>query len=143
MYLKAGKTIYEIAGKPAIAWAKNFLKSNPSVKVISSPTKAQMGRAKTVTSPPKDLTDVQKAARSRKSQQEFLKAEKPARKRQEGIQSAREQRRWKERDAETVEMADPDKEYIWGTKRKKGGKVGKKSSGKHADGNKVVASLYD
>tara|TARA_R100001086_G_C11806519_1_gene250301 strand:+ start:224 stop:784 length:561 start_codon:yes stop_codon:yes gene_type:complete len=31
-----------------------------------------------------------------------------------------------------------------GTERKKGGKVGKKkSSGKHADGNKLVASLYD
>ena len=74
------------------------------------------------------LTEAQKAARSRTSQQQFLKAERPARQRQEGIQSAREKRRWAERDAE----------------RNKGGQVGnKKSSSNHADGNKFVASLYD
>ena len=129
MYLRVGKMIYEIAGKSAIAWAKNFLVGNPSVRVIANPTKAQIGKAKTVTSPPKGLTETQKAARSRESQQEFLKAEEPARKRQVGIQSAREQRRWAEIDAE----------------RKKGGKVGKKkrSSSNHADGNKLVDSLYD
>ena len=74
------------------------------------------------------LTETQRAARSRASQQRFLEAEKPARQRQEGIQSAREKRRWAERDAE----------------RNKGGQVGnKKSSSNHADGNKFVASLYD
>ena len=100
MYLKAGKTIYEIAGKPAITWLKKFLENNPSAKVISNPTKAQIEKAKTVTSPPKGLTEAQKAARSRASQQEFLKAEKPARARQERIKDASF---WRRVDKETKE----------------------------------------
>jgi len=100
MYLKAGKMIYEIAGKPAVTWLKKFLENNPSAKVISNPTKAQIEKAKTVTSPPKDLTEAQKAARSRASQQEFLKAEKPARARQERIKDASF---WRRVDKETKE----------------------------------------
>ena len=130
------------------------------------------------------LTEAQRAARSRASQKKFLEAEKPARKRQEGIQDAREKRRWAE-DEDMMEMLGPLKDYIWPTKRKKGGKVGDKKQGykarkdesiaqrvkkkrtkkqlaasrdesygkwgkgkgkgkiNHADGNKLVASLYD
>ena len=115
------------------------------------------------------LTEAQKAARSRESQQKFLKAEKPARKRQEGIQSAREQRRWAERDAERKKggkvgdkkqgyKARKDESIAQRVKKKRTpkqlaasrdesyGKWGKgKGKGKinHADGNKLVASLYD
>ena len=223
MYLKAGKMIYEIAGKPAVTWLKKFLENNPSAKVISNPTKAQIEKAKTVTSPPKDLTEAQKAARSRASQQEFLKAEKPARarqerikdasfwrrvdketkedeafealrsivgqgkkavgtqkkrrtkgiakqsgetgeglteaqraarsrasqkkflevekparKRQEGIQDAREKRRWAE-DEDMMEVLGPLKDYIWPTKRKKGGKVGDKKQGYKARKDESIA----
>ena len=163
MYLKSGQTIYQIIGKSTIAWAKKFLKSNPSVKVISKPTTAQKGKAKAVTVPPSE--DVRKAARSRASQKKFLKKEKPGNERR---QRAKEKASEKDpisdeehaqimRDVQD-EKYDLDKEYIWGSKtpvdptkwggfsqQKKGGKVGKKkrSSSSRADGNKFVSSLYD
>ena len=112
-------------------WAKRDAEdAEDAAKVVGTLKKRRTkGIAKQSSETGEGLTEVQKASRSRASQQKFLKVEKPARKRQEGIQSAREQRRWAERDAE----------------RKKGGKVGKKkrSSSNHADGNKLVASLYD
>ena len=125
MYLKAGKTIYEIAGKPAITWLKKFLENNPSAKVISNPTKAQIEKAKTVTSPPKGLTEAQKAARSRASQQEFLKAEKPARARQERIKDASFWRRVDE---------DLAKDAVKGTQKKRRTKGIKKQSGETGEG---------
>jgi hypothetical protein len=162
MYLKSGQTIYQIIGKSTIDWAKKFLKSNPSVKVISKPTKAQKGKAKAVTVPPSE--DVRKAARSRASQKKFLKKEKPGNERRQRAHEravARDMRRGdlaEEARAYDESMPDPDKEYIWGSKtpvdptkwggfseQKKGGRVGKKkrSSSSHADGNKFVSSLYD
>jgi len=115
------------------------------------------------------LTEAQRAARSRASQKKFLEVEQPARKRQEGIQSAREKRRWAERDAERKEggqvgdkkqgyKARKDESIAQRVKKKRTkkqlvasrdesyGKWGKgKGKGKinHADGNKLVASLYD
>ena len=95
---------------------------------IKNPPKQTKGIKKQSGETGEGLTEAQKAARSRASQQRFLKAEKPARKRQEGIQSAREKRRWAERDAE----------------RNKGGQVGnKKSSSKHVSGSEYVALSYD
>ena len=115
------------------------------------------------------LTEAQRAARSRASQKKFLEVEQPARKRQEGIQSAREKRRWAERDAERKEggqvgdkkqgyKARKDESIAQRVKKKRTkkqlvasrdesyGKWGKgKGKGKinQTDGNKLVASLYD
>ena len=79
----------------------------------ANPPRQTKGIAKQSGETGEGLTEAQKAARSRASQKKFLEVEQPARKRQEGIQSAREKRRWAERDAE----------------RKKGGKVGDKKQG--------------
>ena len=96
---------------------------------IKNPPKQTKGIKKQSGETGEGLTDAQKAARSRASQQRFLEAEKPARQRQEKIQAARERRR--------LERGD-----LGG--RRAGGQVGnKKSSSKHVSGSEYVALSYD
>ena len=105
----------------------------------ANPPRRTKGIAKQSGETGEGLTEAQRAARSRASQQKFLKAEKPARKRQEGIQSARQDRRLKEIEGDVDRWGDVDIVDPNVPTRKKGGKVGKKKQGYKARKDESIA----